>query len=392
MKLKPQFVYIAFDVFPSKKGAATHISHCLNALQKTFNVGLLICLGNDSMPTFQFDAQRNLYVYRWKEKIYNFLERTTKFQTAVSNILQSNICSNIQLIHFRDIWGGLPAIKSSKIVKTVFEINAFNHIELPNRYPNISLSAIQKIKDIERFCVKKASVIITPSRVTKLFISKFESINSNKIHVISNGVTIYESTNNIALNLKPHSYILYFGALQKWQGIKTLLKALKELENTNVYLVICASVPEKRTEIYQELAQTIGVNHKVKWMFELDKENLSHVIKNAVLTVAPLTACNRNIVQGCNPLKILESLAYGTPVVASDLPVVTEIIKDNKTGFLVPPDRPQILGRTIKTLLDKPEKLKRVGKNGKIAMEKNYLWKYQESKMINLYKSELEYV
>ncbi len=391
MKQPPQFVYIAFDVFPSKKGAATHINHCLKALQETFDTGLLICLGNDDMPKFQFDKERNIYVYRWKEKIINFLERTAKFQKAVSKLLESSLCDDVQLIHFRDIWGGLPAIQSSKNIKTVFEVNAFNHIELPNRYPNISTSAINKIKNLELFCIKNADTVITPSKVTKQFITQFASIDSNKISVVSNGVTIYKSKDILENNLKPLSYILYFGALQKWQGIKTLLKSLKELEHSNITLVICSSVPEKRTVIYQELAASIGVSDKIDWLFELDKESLSKVITNAILTVAPLAACNRNIVQGCNPLKILESLAYGTPVVASNLPVVTEIITDNITGFLVPPDRPELLGRKIKTLLEEPEKLQRVGQNGKNTIEKNYLWKYQETKMMNTYKTLLEY-
>ena len=130
--------YIAFDVFPSQKGAATHIDHCLKALQKTFKTGMLICLGNDQMPAFQFDKERNLYVYRWKEKVANFLERTQKFQTNVFDILQLPFCKTTKLIHFRDIWGGIPAIKANLNCKIVFEVNAFSHIELPNRYPNIS--------------------------------------------------------------------------------------------------------------------------------------------------------------------------------------------------------------------------------------------------------------
>ncbi len=79
MTPKPEYIYIAFDVFPSQKGAATHIDHCLKALQNTFNCGLLICLGTDAMPAFQYDKQRNLYVYRFKEKVVNFLQRAEAF-------------------------------------------------------------------------------------------------------------------------------------------------------------------------------------------------------------------------------------------------------------------------------------------------------------------------
>ena len=112
MTSKPEYIYIAFDLFPSQKGAATHINHCLKALENTYKSGLLICLGNDDMPVFQYDKERRLYVYRWKEKIVNFLERTQAFQKKVKELLVSDLCTEVKLIHFRDIWGGFPVINT----------------------------------------------------------------------------------------------------------------------------------------------------------------------------------------------------------------------------------------------------------------------------------------
>ncbi|WP_040281755.1 glycosyltransferase family 4 protein [Psychroserpens damuponensis] len=392
MTLKPEFIYIAFDVFPSQKGAATHIEHCLKALQATFKSGLLICLGNEEMPTFQFDEERQLYVYRWKEKVVNFLERTQKFQDAVTKILNLPLCENIQLIHFRDIWGGIPVLQHTTTYKTVFEVNAFQHIELPNRYPTISTSVLEKIKQLEQFCVSQSDVLITPSIVTQKFIITQYKVNANKVTVIPNGVTIYDEDSKIITLNRDKNYILYFGALQKWQGIKTLFKAIKELKDLNIQLVICTSIPEKRTEIHKQLAQNIGVFDSINWHYELNKKELAVMIKNAILTVAPLSACDRNIVQGCNPLKILESMSYGIPVVASDIPVVRELIEDNVTGFLVPPDRPEDLGRAIRALLEQPEKLKAIGTHAKQHIKNNYLWIDQESKMKTVYKNRLTYV
>jgi len=386
MPQKPEYVYIAFDVFPSQKGAATHINHCLKALQQRFKTGLLICLGNDDMPAFQFDQERNLYVYRWKEKVFNFLERTQKFEANILDILQLPLCDSLKIAHFRDIWGGLAILKSNLQVKTVFEINAFPHIELPNRYPNISETVLQKIKDIEGFCISNVDAIITPSKVTKGYIEQHFESKTAQINVIPNGVKRYDqNVSAVKKNKALPSYILYFGALQKWQGIKTLLKALKELDDLDIRLRICASVPQKRTLIYQDLAENMGLNDKIDWFYELNKEELAVQIKNAKLTVAPLAACKRNISQGCSPLKILESMAYGTPVVASRMPVVSELITDNVTGYLVPPDRPESLGRTIRALLDNAKALKKTGLNGKKEIEKKYLWEHQEEKMIHIY-------
>lgn len=388
MNIKPEYIYIAFDVFPSQKGAATHIDHCLKALQHTFKAGLLICLGNDNMPTFQFDKDRQLYVYRWKEKVVNFLERTQKFQKAVSKVLNLPLCEHVKLVHFRDIWGGVPVLKHNIHYKTIFEVNAFQYIELPNRYPNISTSVLEKIKTLEQYCITHCNEIITPSKVTQLYIKQHINNKNKVIHVIPNGVIVYNAK-HVPEKVSNHSspYVLYFGAMQKWQGIKIMFKAFKELIDLDLRLRICTSIPEKRTEIYKVLATSIGIANRIDWFYEQDKATLASHIKAAVFTVAPLTACDRNIVQGCNPLKILESMAYGVPVVASNIPVVRELIDDNRTGFLVAPDRPELLGRKMRALLEQTETLKRIGLNGKDKIEKNYLWVYQEAKMKTMYQN-----
>lgn len=392
MNTKPEYVYIAFDVFPSQKGAATHINHCLNALQKTYSTGLLICLGNDNMPVFQYDTKRKLYVYRWKEKVVNFLERTNKFQKAISQVLNLPLCENVQLIHFRDIWGGFPVLQHTKNYKTIFEVNAFQHIELPNRYPKISTSVLHKIKEIEHFCIKNSDTIITPSQTTQRFIKQHVSDLKTQINVIPNGVTLYKPQAYTKRDTNNSPFILYFGALQKWQGIKTLFKAFKELSDLDLRLRICTSVPEKRTLHYKELALSIGIANKIDWFYEQNKPVLASHIKAAKLSVAPLSSCNRNIVQGCNPLKIIESMAYATPVVASNIPVVRELIVNNSTGFLVAPDRPELLGRKIRYLLEQPELCNTVSKNAEQEIKNNYLWEAQELKMKSIYKNLLSYV
>ncbi|MFS4491829.1 glycosyltransferase family 4 protein [Maribacter sp. 2308TA10-17] len=387
MTPKPEYAYIAFDVFPSQKGAATHIDHCLKALQNTFATGILICLGTEEMPSFQYDSERKLYVYRFKEKIRNFLERTQQFQNTVTKLLQLPLAEYVKLVHFRDVWGGVASLNTNVKFHTVFEVNAFSHLELPNRYSNSSPAALAKIKKLEKRCLLDSTAIITPSPITKSFMVKTFDTNPKKITVIPNGVSIFKTKKNT-----PKSrYILYFGAFQKWQGIKTLFKAFKELNDLDLRLMLCSSVPQKRIEVYQDLARDIGIFERIDWFFELNKKELAQKIKDAFLTVAPLTACNRNIVQGCNPLKVLESMSYGTPVVASKLPVIEHLIEDGETGFLVPPDRPQLLGRRIRTLMEREKLVGQVGSKAKKSIEEKYLWEDQELKMKNLYLN-LEYV
>jgi glycosyltransferase involved in cell wall biosynthesis len=53
-------------------------------------------------------------------------------------------------------------------------------------------------------------------------------------------------------------------------------------------------------------------------------------------TVAPLAETARNTWQGCCPVKMVESMASGTPVIASDLAVSRELVRHGEDGWLVP--------------------------------------------------------
>jgi glycosyltransferase involved in cell wall biosynthesis len=92
------------------------------------------------------------------------------------------------------------------------------------------------------------------------------------------------------------------------------------------------------------------------------------------LSVAPLTDSPRNVLQGCAPLKILESMASGTAVVASNVAPVRELIQDRENGWLVHPERPAELARAIRILLEHPQLTKQLGANARRTIENHYTW------------------
>jgi glycosyltransferase involved in cell wall biosynthesis len=148
--------------------------------------------------------------------------------------------------------------------------------------------------------------------------------------------------------------LIYVGALQRWQGVDVLLRAFARLADlTELRLVVCSSVPERRAKPLQRLADRLGVAERIVWRFTLPHDEVAGWLAGAAVSAAPLTACPRNLDQGCAPLKILESMAAGTPVVASDLPAVREILGED--GRLVAPDRPAELARAIRILLEYPD-------------------------------------
>ena len=73
-------------------------------------------------------------------------------------------------------------------------------------------------------------------------------------------------------------------------------------------------------------------------------------------------------------LAILEAMACGLPVVASDIEGNAEIIDNGKTGCLVPPTDSKALAETIEFLLSNPKIASEIGKNARKKTEKFYDW------------------
>jgi glycosyltransferase involved in cell wall biosynthesis len=283
------------------------------------------------------------------------LERAAGFGARLSALLEQ--LPQLEIAHFRDPWGGIPIVEHGGSFQTVYEVNGLPSIELPFLYP--AVPGLEQIAELERRCLEAADLVITPSHVTAARLGVPAT-------VIPNGADLRPRAEPPPLD---GDYLLYFGALQPWQGVDTALRAVARLE---LPLVICASVHPRRAKPYRKLAERLGV--EVHWHHALPEEELARWRDHALLSLAPLKDCSRNAHQGCAPLKILESMAAGVPVVASDLPAVRELVTDGVNGRLVAADRPGELARAIRVLLDHPEERARMGAAARAHIASRFTW------------------
>jgi glycosyltransferase involved in cell wall biosynthesis len=110
------------------------------------------------------------------------------------------------------------------------------------------------------------------------------------------------------------------------------------------------------------------------------------LIAAADLGVAPLAYNERNVVQGCCPLKILEYLACGRPLVASNLPVVRELVREGRDALLVPPDAPEAVAEAILRLLGDAHLAARLGARGAHRVRERFTWKRAQQALLKLYE------
>lgn len=376
-------LYAAFDRFPSRKGAAIHIDRFARTLFAHADGGVLYVLGAPDLPAHQRDG--NVEILRFSEEIPNFLERTVAYGRALTQVVDT-LQSSLAIAHFRDPWSGVAvALRPRRNYAAVYEVNALPSVELPYLFPAVAPATLAKIRASELACCDSADAIVTPSQTTAGFLTEL-GVSAAKIRVIPNGADLHLPHPRPAD--APGRYLLYFGSPQSWQGVDTLLRAFARLADFgDLRLVICGSRYSKAWRRHERLAAKLGVENRILWRFELHGAELAAWVQHAEASVAPLTDSPRNVVQGCAPLKIVESMAAGVAVVASDVPPVRELIRDRENGWLIHPDRPGELARVLRILLDHPALARRLGDAARTTIEEQFTWERSTGALRALYES-----
>ena len=309
-------------------------------------------------------------IVRFCVPVPNLLERTVAFGAHL-DLLLDEAADGLEVCHFRDPWSGVPILERPHRYATVFEVNSLPSIELPYAFPSIAPRTLEKIRAAETFCLDAADRIVTPSRTTRDFLAR-RGVAVSKIDVVPNGA---DPVPRLPRPFEaPEDYLIYFGALQSWQGVDTLLRAFARLADLEeLRLVVCGSARSRPARASERLAEKLGLAGRVIWRWELPPSELEPWLSNALLSVAPL--------------KVIESLAAGVPVVASDLPPVREIVTDGVEGRLVAPDRPADLARAIRILLHFPRLREEMAVAARARTEPDLSWDRSVALLKDVYRS-----
>lgn len=192
--------------------------------------------------------------------------------------------------------------------------------------------------------VGSPEVVMSPSRwLMDYYIKKGFFLKSKKEILEINKINTKEIERKLSNIKKKRSegkniYVAFVGRLEVYKGVSLLLETWKGLPK-NFILKIYG---EGSLEVDIRLARKAGT--AIEYFGHLSHAELLPAIKNADLLIMP-TLCYEN-----RPEVILESFAVGTPVIASDLGGVRELLKDTKRGMLFKPDD---VGELKSALLEK---------------------------------------
>ena len=151
-------------------------------------------------------------------------------------------------------------------------------------------------------------------------------------------------------------------------------------------LTIVGSGRPDQHRALRELAWHLGVDEHVQIIDGVSQQKLAQMHHDADVVVVPLLANDRNLVQGCSPLKLLEAMASGTPIIASDLPVVTEIARNEIDALLVRPGSAKSIKDALLRYRNDPQLILNVSKNARARIEEMFTWKIAQQRLREAYR------
>jgi glycosyltransferase involved in cell wall biosynthesis len=315
-------IYAAFDVFPRGKGSSSHIASMVTALRGVCDRVTVLCLGAPGLPEAQ--EADGIAIYRLPARYPDLLGRATAF----ARFVEHHARAGAELVVYRDPWGGAPLLRACPGTPSIFEVNALPSWELAYARPGFAANAAlqAKVGDIERFCLKHSDEILCVSSVTARALGRAGAT------VIPNAAAPYffaEAAGPCPVpELEQGRWFGYVGGTQPWQGLEVVFEAFRRL---------APDVPGVRMAVITEKRAPRRLPEGVRFFGPLAHPALPAALRRLEFTVAPLTETPRNTVQGCCPVKMIESMAAGVPVAASNLAVVREWMTDGQEGVLVTP-------------------------------------------------------
>lgn len=147
--------------------------------------------------------------------------------------------------------------------------------------------------------------------------------------------------------------VIYAGKLEARKGLGVLLAAMQFLPGRQLWVL--GGTPAE-VEEHRRLAQRHGIAERVTFAGFIEPARVPDYLRRARAGVCPLpTGASVVSEEFTSPLKLLEMMAHGVPVVATDLPSVRAIAEHGRTAILVPPDDGRALAAGIDAVLGNPE-------------------------------------
>jgi glycogen synthase len=269
-------------------------------------------------------------------------------------------------------------------------------------------SAYQASTFVERTAYQNADGVVAVSAAMRRDVHELYGVPLSRIRVIHNGIDLdeYKPTPDpgtlAACGIDPAvPYVLFVGRITRQKGIVHLVNAIKYF-SPGTQVVLCAGAPDT-PEIAREMTAAVeraraSSPNRIVWITEmLPKPKVINLYTHAALFVCPSVYEPFGIIN-------LEAMACGTPVVASAVGGIPEVVDHGETGLLVTPEavsasevepeHPEQFARDIasavNSLMADPDLRTAMAERGRARVEREFSWHSIARRTLDLYAELIE--
>jgi glycogen synthase len=312
--------------------------------------------------------------------------------TMLRNLVMAGMLGDVDVVHCHTWYTHLAGCLVKQL--TGARLVLTTHSLEPHRPWKVEQlgSAYNASSWVERTAYENADGVIAVSDSMRDDVHLLYGVPEDQIRVIHNGIDLdqYKPTPNPAVLAKykidpDRPFVLFVGRITRQKGIIHLVNAIKQIR-PGVQVVLCAGAPDT-PEIGREMEEKVEqarreTTNPIIWIAQIvPKEEIIPLYTHATLFVCPSVYEPFGIIN-------LEAMACETPVVASAVGGIKEVVVPGKTGLLVPfepvsstnfePADPakfaSDLAAAINQLLDDPEKLREMAVRSRERVEHYFSW------------------
>lgn len=265
-------------------------------------------------------------------------------------------------------------------------------------------TAYQASTWVERTAYQNADGVVAVSQSMRRDVHQLYDVPLERVRVIHNGIDLDEYRPTPSLDTLARygidpavPFVLFVGRITRQKGIVHLVNAIRHLA-PNTQVVLCAGAPDT-PEIATEMTAAVeraraATSNRIVWISEmLPKAQVIHLYTHAAVFVCPSVYEPFGIIN-------LEAMACGTPVVASAVGGIPEVVDHGHTGLLVvldaqsnsdvEPAHPEQFARdlatAVNTLIADPSRREAMALRARERVEREFGWRSIARKTLEFYE------
>jgi glycosyltransferase involved in cell wall biosynthesis len=196
---------------------------------------------------------------------------------------------------------------------------------------------------------------------------------SEQITVIRTGVDVHKFA--FKEKFEPDKNIMMAGRMVEKKGFKYALQAIHILKNNGRPVNIDFYGDGPLRGDLEEQAANLDIENQVQFHRYVPKKRIRRELQKHSVMLAPSITASNGDKEGL-PVTILEAMASGVPVIASDHSAIPEAIHHRETGLLIPEGKSEAIATALAQLLDREIAVNEIRENARKLIEKKHAIKH----------------